>query len=306
MDDLGPDCILLLEKEPRRPALRWDDLAVAYRNVRASAARPACTIDPRPAALKQLGEIGRKISSETDEQSIERSLLDWERVGRGPQDVRVFGVDPEKHFASVMVSADYELKSFCNGATSVPGLVSLTDRIANQARREIATGRGQSTPLDSQNRFWFNSGRVSYRTDGRLFVLKDCQVKLLTEEEAITHEGQRRGLARGEPMAAAFAEDLTKEFQALARSQAVFRELENLYRAVALANLIVAEGSSVSDLFDGLFSRINVEEFLFDETLPRRVMVKRIEGKVEGGTYRLLLPSCGGVSIDIHAKSIIR
>ncbi len=305
-DELGADCILVLEKERRRPLLRLDDLAIAYRNIVEADARPACTIDPRAETLAKLAEIGQRIGSQQNESSIQQQLREFERVGKGPQDVQVFNVNPESHFASVMVLADYDLKSICNGATTVNGIASLTDRLAQQVQDEIVRTGTCSIPTGSQNRFWFNPGRVSYRTDGSLFLLNACEVTLLTEEEAITPDGARAGLARPNPLASEFAADLTQQFAELSRDKPIFRELENLYRAVAAMSLIVSEGELVHELVEDTLSTIDVPKVPFKKTLAGRVLVKKLQGSVSNGTYTLWLPSCGGVSIDIDPRTMTR
>lgn len=308
-DELGPDCILVLEREERRPRLRLDDLAVAYANIVDAEGRPACTIDPRPDVLKQLTEIGQRIGRQQDEHAIQRHLREWERAGKAPQDVRVFNV-PESgsHFARTMVDADYDLKSICNGAARVPGITSLTDLAARQVQTDIALTGTSSTSMDGQNRFWFNPGRVTYRTDGTLFLLGACEVTLLTEQEAITHEGERVGAGRENPLAKMFAEQLTNRFSDLSKHNPIYRELENLYRAVALMSLIVseAEQAGVEGTVDAVLRAVEIPRVPLPKSLPGKVSVKKLQGRVKAGAYVLWLPSCGGVSIDIDSRSMAR
>jgi hypothetical protein len=306
-DDLGPDCILVLAKEPRRPGLRFDDLAVAYRNVAAGEARPACTIDPRRETLRTLSDIAQRIGSARDEQSILRHLREWEHVGKRAQDVQVFNVDAQTHFAGVMVKADYELKSLCNGEIQIPGITSLTDRLAQRVQADIARAGTTNMPLGSQNRFWFNPGRVTYQTGEGLILLSACEVKLLTEEEAVTHEGERAGRNQANPLAQEFANDLTQQFSALAQAKPIFRELESLYRTVAILVLMHGEADEHQrTLLGEALGSIDVAQTDFHPTLPGRVSVKTLQGKVANGTYVLRLPSCGGVSIEIDRDSMVR
>ncbi len=302
-DETGKDCILICAQEQNRPTLRLDDLAVAYKNVTAGDARPACTIDPRSEVLAKMATIGRRFMSARDAASLERDLKEWRKWAGSNQDVRVFHIDPGTDFARTCVTADYDLKSICNGAVAVKGITSLSDLFLKQVKDEIAANSGAlETPLQIYNRFWFNSGETSYQTDGaRLFLLTSCQVVLLTEQEALTENGKRSGTAEANPLAKKFADQLTSKFADLAKAKPVYRELENLYRAVAVADLLQREGeqAGVLHVLDASLNGVEVAVQKPTTELPGKYEVKKAEGQIPGGTYTLSLPSCGGVSIDI-------
>lgn len=302
-DERGPDCILIFAKEGG-PNLNLDDLAIAYRNVADSRAPPACTIDPQVEVLRRLTKVSQDISLTEDPERKEQLLRQWEQIGKSPQKVRVFNIDPMTHFASTMVEADYDLKSICNGAVEAAGITSLTDRFAAQIKHEIAKGKNGAS-IGGQNRFWFNPGRIAYRTDGHLFLLSSCEIDLLTEHEAIAADGKRIASSRGDPLAEKFARELTKRFEPLCQARPIYRELENLYRAMAVMNLLVDESrkeKKLRSILEQALGAIKIQSVPYRVTLPGRVAVDTIHIQISNGTQEIWLPSCGGVSIAIHNR----
>ncbi len=299
--EAGKDCILICAQEPNRPALRLDDLAVAYKNVTAGGARPACTIDPRAEALKRLAEVGQSIVSAKDQSVIERQLEEWKKAAGAPQDVKVFGVEPATPFAKTMVDADYRMKTICNGVEPLKEVVSFTDLVIRRIKSEIEDKGKSESPMEFYNRFWFNAGEITYRSDGGLFLLSKCQVVLLTEQEAITQEGKRTGAAKANPFAKEFAEQFTAKFDEVSKVKPIYRELENLYRAVGATVLMDVEAGAlgVRQCLNGSLGQVEVTKERFTDTLPGKYGLKKVQGTVPGGMYVLWLPSCGGVSIDI-------
>jgi hypothetical protein len=301
-DRLGKDCILVCVQESGRPALRLHDLAVAYSNVLAGDARPACTIDPRADVLRRLHEVGQRIMSSAHAPSdVERQLQEYQKLAESPQDVKVFNVDPDTRFANTMVDADYHVKSICNGTETVRGITGITDIVLREARAELSR-TGTMRPIQLYNRFWFNPGDVAYRTDGRLFLLTSCEVVLLTEQEAVSQAGKRAGMSKVNPFAKEFAERFTDSFSDVCQSKPIYRELENLYRAVAVADLMLAEASrfgALGVLADSL-GKAEIGRERLTRTRPGKYAVKKLEERVRRGVVSLWLPSCGGVSMDIR------
>jgi len=300
-DQLGKDCILICAQEAKFPTLKLDDLAVAYRNVTAGDARPACTIDPRPETMKDLAIVGQKLMASRNTSLAEAQLEKWQELAEGLQDVKVFNVDPASSFANTMVDADYDLKSICNGTENLAGIKGFCDLVLQKMKAEISKKGTMDTPMNFYNRFWFTPGDVKYRTDGSLFLLSRCQVVLRTEQETLTQEGNRIGASKANPLAKEFAQQFTARFADVAKAKKVYRELENLYRAVALADLMVAETKKLSEsdvLVDSL-GLAEVSRGEARETVPGKSGLKKLQGTIPGGTYVVWLPSCGGVSMQM-------
>lgn len=303
------DCILLTDDKPGRPGLRLDDFSVAWRNVTESPqTRPACTINPRPETIASLASLAQTIQSAQGNTTVEPQLKEWERLTTSPQDVIVYGVDPDTHFAQVMVEADYFMKSICNGAATIDGITGLSKIVAQKARKEIEGTNRLSMTGPMYNRFWFNPDRVSlFRTnENGTVILVNCPVVLLTEEEAATPTGDLGGKSRPHPDAKKFADDFTKRYKNTAKTTPIYRELENLYRFVAVADILdqTATDEESRRTVVELVRDVPIERHHFEATIPGKYSLEQIEGSksVAQGTlrYTLWLPSCGGVSIDLH------
>ena len=80
----------------------------------------------------------------------------------------------------------------------------------------------------------FTLEKLAIKLDEKLFLLTTCQVTLLTEQEAVNQEGKRFAAGKGNPLAKEFADQFTAQFADAAKVKPVYRELENLYRAVAI------------------------------------------------------------------------
>lgn len=307
-DERGKDVVLLTYVEPGRPPVRLEDLAVAYRNVVDGQQRPACTIDPRQETIRKLMSLAQRLQQLTDATAVEGLLAEIQRAATAPQDVRVFGVGAESHFGKIMVEADYYLKSVCNGTEKLAGIVGITPLFMQAAEKELRSKGTLTMPLTVYNRFWFNPGEPAfYRTDEQgTVILGRCPVVLKTEEEAVTPQGSHVGTARPNPIAKQFSERFSDDYKRIARLRPVYRELENLYRLVALADLLVQEvgDSGYAEVVDGTLRQAPVRSYPVGATLPGRYSVEKLEGQVPMGNqtmmYQLWLPSCGGVSIDLH------
>lgn len=302
-DARGMDCILVARKEPGRPVLRLDDFAVAYSNIMKGTQRPGCSIDPRKECLRQLDKLSNEMSASPNIEEMDQFLNEWERLSSLPQDVRIFGVEPDTLFAKVMVDADYFLKSICNGSEELEGIRSHSDLLLEEAKANLAKNDKLTIPLDSYNRFWFNPGEILFAKNRGLLLLTRCEVTLKTEEEAVSLEGDLEGLGKPNPYARRFTARFTERYDEIAVQKPIYRKLENLYRFVALADLLRRERSDAKDVVDRLFERVKIQRFEYPLTLPGKYGLKKIERYGEEDDvspfYRLFLPSCGGVCMTV-------
>jgi hypothetical protein len=308
-DSRGKDCILLTFVEPDRPALHVEDLAVAYRNLTTSPRqRPGCTINPRPDTMQKLSRTAAAISAATSSSAVEGLLADWARIAGSPQDVVVYGVSPDTHFAKIMVDADYVMKSVTNGALTIKGISSLAQLSVDKARAEIAKTNKLAPTRMLSDRFWFNPGPPAlYRTDNNgTVILGKCPVVLLTEEEAITPSGHLAGKARPDPLAKRFADEFTADYQDIALQKPLYRELEGLFRCVALVDLMLnaAPNAATRKIIDKFMQEIRVPRYSYSATVKGKYGLEKLETRRETlhGVLeiRLWMPSCGGVSVDVH------
>jgi hypothetical protein len=307
-DARGKDCVLLVDIVPGRPLLRADDFAVAYRNVTQQRQRPACTIDPRADTLKELRALSSKIASANTAVAVQ--MAEFARLAQSLQDVRVFGVEAKTHVASVMVSADYFLKSVCNGTEKIEGLTSLFDLRIQEMRVEMQKANPGAAPM-SLNRFWFNPGKSRYQTNAHhSLLLGKCPVILLTEAEAVTPQGKQTGLGKTDPLARQFAQRFTDKYQDIAKAKPLYAELENLYRWVALADLLSQQAKKTGhgELVERFVRAVYLPDCPTPASVPGKQRTERMEtAGMKNGRQTIgvaWLVAVGGVSIDVHMDPV--
>jgi hypothetical protein len=318
VDEKTHDLIVFGEADPEAPPLHTEDFVVALRNTRLkpAAARgrrlsylaPGCSIDPNPQVIRQLNEVGQTIAGSDSAAQMEDAMAEWETACEQPQKVRVMGVPADTHFARVMVEADYYLKRLADGseALSLPGFTSLTDLEVARSRKEISDGRANHTSSCSFNRFWFHPGPNRYSADGDVAMIVECPVVLLTEEQHLTRTGVA-GTGRPDPLAGQFARSFSAHYREIAAARPMYRELEDLFRFVALGGVMKYRQVRVN--LDYFLDRFPVSQEEAPETLPGISNVKHVAWRSGGGagrqaerSYQLWVPSCGGVSMDIKVS----
>ena len=91
-----------------RPPLRLDDLLVALRSVQ-RAGSLGCSIDPREEGLARFNQY---VSDNNFPASLEETTARYPEMAKalGMQNVRIWGVPAESHFAKTLVEADYRMK----------------------------------------------------------------------------------------------------------------------------------------------------------------------------------------------------
>jgi len=316
IDAANKDIILVGSVIPGAPLLYLEDLAVALRNswyeyaeLRGKTnyyANPGCSIDPDPAVIQRLFALGKKNREDPSGITEEEYIVEWERIGKSPQAVRVLGIPFDTHFARVMVKADYDMKSLVNGSDNpdIPGFSSLMDMTMEEAKNAIQKGEAAFSGF-SLNRFWFFPGKNLYREEDNAVMIEKCPVILLTEEQYL-NKGKIAGYGGGSPLALKFTEAFSEKYSEIAARRPICVELENLFRFVAIAKVMKymsAQEKSGLDL--GYFlKQYSIPKTPVDRTLPGRTNVKKYESRIDlqdgYQTYRLWLPSCGGVGIEIE------
>ncbi len=308
-DPRDRDIILLGRSAPDRPPLHVEDFAVALRSAWGKyderrgntiyTSDPGCSIDPDPTVIRELeGLAGRISTSDTD-----GGLEAWNRICHKPQKVRVMGVPFHSRFARIMVEADYDMKSQVDGSDplEISGLVSLTDMTLAQVRRQVKAGKSRGFALSSMNRFWFNPGDNLFEEASGMVLIRRSPVTLLTHQTFVNAGGKIADAAARDPLAELFAANFTRLFDQVAKRRPIFRELEGLFRFVAVARIL--EGKLRTSPFAGtlayLLENLPIEPTRVDESKPGRANFKGFDTEVSGGRLSLRLPSCGGVAMPI-------
>lgn len=313
LDEERHDVILIGEVDTTLPPLHIEDWVVALRNVshlyatrsgRTTVyAHPACSIDPYPQTVQRLQRV--MLQSRGSDQA-EAALDEWHNICRFPQNVNIWGIPFDSHMARVMVTADYDMKRVVDGSlrTGVNGFDSLMDMAITAARRDLEAGRPLSIPLPLHNRFWFTAGETSFLEERGAVFLKTVQVQLKTKPQVVYRGEVKDGGSRN-PLAETFADSFSAHYEAIAREQPIYQELEAQYRWVALAKILKKRvgGEEIGVLFEFFLNQYPLPRVPVERTLAgvSRIEELRHRQPMPGG-YRevqLWLPSCGGVSIDV-------
>lgn len=318
-DEQNHDLVLLGRTDSSLPPLNLEDFVVALRNAWLKYAplngntyeysHPGCSIDPNPKVVQELQRIGQSFHKEPASGSVNKSIDDWNRVCEGSQSVRVLGIPFDTHFAQVMVKADYDMKRLVDGseALDIPGLSSITDMELEKARSEIAQSQPIAIPAPSLNRFWFYPGENIYEERDGIILIKQCPVKLLTEQMYSNRGDQIVGSGGTDSTTSAFAEGLTVLYGKVAQVRPVYAELEALFRFAALAKIIKSKYSNTGVDLSYFLDNYPVATTAVAKSLPGRHAVKEFEHRENTANgfrqINLWLPSCGGVDIGINADA---
>jgi len=215
-----------------RPVMLLDDLLVALRTARQAAEGGiSCSIDPTPDGIEQLRGHVSTLKTIGDPQGTAAGI----ELVLGPQRITIHGVPASSHFARVLVAADYRMKRIAMGFEPSPvrGLPSFLQMIP-------ATGRGMSNMLP---RWWLEPNYAPIVHDGERLAweLPKAGVKAMTEEDFLTATGNKVHTGKASPAAQKWADLMTQKYDALARAEPVFGELQNCMDLAIVAALIVKE-----------------------------------------------------------------
>ncbi len=318
LDDAGNDLILFGPAEPESSPLHTEDLVVALRNAWLKYAElkgdvryysyPGCSLDPDPILLRQLEEIGDKLFSDSSSHEPENELAKWRALCTQPQTVSVQGVPFNSHFARVMVDADYYAKRLVDGSASLllDGFENLVDMTLDSVRQDRLKNQPITISASCLNRFEFCPGENQYRYDDGIVLIDKCPVFLLTEEQYLTKDNEISGRGKPDPLAEKFACDFTRRYPEIARQKPIYRELEDLFRFVALAKIMKLKQVDNQIDLGYLLDQAPISPVKVDPTLPGISQVKELRHRWDfpdrSETLQLWLPSCGGVSMRIEVN----
>ena len=328
VDEENKDIILYGAAQERRTnTLYLEDLSVAFRNAWMKYAElngntytysyPGCSIDPDPATMRKLNEIGRAAGSDRKPGLVEEDLNQWRTVCEQWQQVRVLGVPFNSRFGAAMVKADYDMKVLVDGTDrlDIPGFNSLIGMKMCLVEDAVASRQPISVSLAGMNRFWFYPGPNRYEEDDGIVWIKDCPVVLLTEEMALGRKGGYGSAGSIDPLAEKFAKDFSNLYARVAEERPIYTDLENLFRFVALVKVInFKEGTQNSGLniaprltagldLRCLLDELPIQPISVAKQLRGRSAIKEFKHTEESAAqrtiYQLWLQSCGGVDIKI-------
>ena len=212
-----------------RPPLHLDDLVIALRSLERGGSL-GCSIDPVP---EQLASLNRFIAKNSSAASTKVVHSRFQRMAKvlGMQDVRIWGVPPESHYAQVLVEADYRMKLISLGLEK-PGVRGLRSHLS------MLTPGG-----NSMQRWWFTPLYDAFikSADENAFQFAGQRAQLLAQEEISDNTGRRQNAAFTRVTTKRFAKQFTEKFSELADKSPVFAQLQNLIDLAIVAALFKKE-----------------------------------------------------------------
>ena len=216
---------------PGQPALSLDDLVSLMRASGDGNGTFGCSISPK---RENLVATQRFLSIPTGPLKPTQTSrwVNEIRETLGLQDISIRGVDPQSHVARVLVEADYHMKLIGMGLEpAVPGVESYLDSI-----------EADEIPQSMQVlRWWFTirPDAVRRNPDGDAYVFRKQVIRLQSEDEKVTDEGERVHTGQSSPLNQLFASRFTRNYKRLASAYPIYARLEGIFRlamAVALIN----------------------------------------------------------------------
>lgn len=219
-----------VDSEKRRPLVQLDDLVVAFRNAYGEEGKFGCSINPTKPGLKEAQDVNDRWAKKGPMLPSQRPLfLEELRAGLGKQDIVVYGIDPQTRAARVLVEADYRMKLVGMGLEE--GTLGVTSYLSS-----LDPKRHDTSNL-AVLRWWFTLNYEALRaTEGRdAFELRGPGVKVLSENELLSEQGDRIHTGKSNEVTAGFADSFTKQFEPLAAKYPIYAELRNIFDLALVA-----------------------------------------------------------------------
>lgn len=217
-----------------QPVLQLDDLIVALRSAQAAAGSPgiACSIDPTPTGL---GRYHRLLA--TSQLTMSRETLVRLEKTLGPSVITVTGVDPDTHFAQVLVAADFLMKRLALKfeASPIADLASYLDLLQQSP---------EPPPAELLFRLWLapKYDDLFKAPDGLAWELSGPGVQALTEDSLLTREHRAVDAGKSHRAALQWAASFTENYEAVAKVYPVFAQLRNCIDLAVVAAIVTKHG----------------------------------------------------------------
>ena len=217
-------------KTTGRPVIQLEDLIVAFRAVYHQDEAISCSIDPTAegtAAMRRFVKHQKQFTPET---------MNGMAEALGPQQITITGVPESSHFARVLVAADYRMKRIAMQLEESP-LETLPSFL-----EMLADSRAKLTNM--MPRWWLacDYEPLARSEDGLAWELRGQGVQVKTEDSLVGDDGSFKAVeGRSNPVAARWAQQMTRQYDELSRETAVFGQLRNLMDISVIAALIRKE-----------------------------------------------------------------
>lgn len=223
--------------ESGRPTLQLDDLVTLLRTFSQNGPGGfVCSIDP---VQEQVQAVQSFVSQNQKALNPATAAEFTSQVQQklGLQNVIVKGVPADSRIASVIVEADYRMKEIGVGRREgVDGMKSYFDLMTRSEQR----GTGKMDAL----RWWMAVGydAIQVSSDANVFEFSGDAIQCLSEDQVVRADGSRSGKGRNSRANTKFAELFTKFLPELAKQDAVFADLENVFDLAIVTSLIQKQG----------------------------------------------------------------
>jgi len=265
-----------------RPAMLLEDLLVALRTARQAAnGGITCSINPTPEGLAQFTTYMSQFRTMGNPIVIAAGA----EKAMGPQNITLTNVPPTSHFARVLVAADYRMKRLGMGFEEAPvrGLPSFLTMVKST---------GTLLP-----RWWLepNYEPLLKSPDGLAWELRGASVKVLTEEDFVTANGNVSHSGKAHPMAQKWADNMTEKYDELAVALPIFGELRNCMELAIVGALVAKErltdkaGYSMPVLLDPV--QVKTDEFPAPKQVDSKVSMLK-----KGRAW--VISASGGVALN--------
>ena len=267
-----------------RPVLQLEDLLVAFRALGQGEGLIQCSIDPTEAGTQTMRRFAKT------QKQFRPDVLDKMAKALGPQQITISGVPETSHFARVLVAADYRMKRFAmhleaSPVAEMPSFLQL-----------MSTSRGKMTNM--MPRWWLacDYEPMARSEDGLSWELRGQGVTVKTEDDLVADNGSVQNTGRTNPVAARWAESMTRQYDQLSRAEAVFGQVRNLMDISVVAALIQKEGmlEQVGGTMPTLFGENR--DFVLQSWNPPKTVDSQCSFVKRGNDY--LITASGGVEID--------
>ena len=281
--------------ENNRPVVQLDDFVVTFRNAFDGGGRFGCSITPTKDGLAAAKSTIEKWAAKPLKPGQRDKWLDDIRSSLGKQDIEVYGIDPRTRAALVLVEADYRMKQVGLGLEpSVAGVTTYFEALdpAQPAKMDVL-------------RWWFTLNHKQIKTTPveDAFELRGPGVKILSENELLTKEGERVHTGQANDATKRFADTFTEHFERIAAKYPIYAELRNVLDLAVVSALLkqhdlpervgwqpgyfAAEGGYVSPLGE---APQQVDSIVAHKELPGKKIVAGISGGVRCDPAAIVAP----------------
>lgn len=289
-------------RDSKQPVLMLDDLVQCLRNAWYEGGRLGCSIDPRQENLAAAQEFlsTTRLSGQNFRDGLQESL--------GWQDIRVHGVDPSSHAASVLVEADYLMK--CIGLGVEPSITEVP------CYWDLIDVKNGPPPAMEIARWWFTMNYESILANpaGSIYQLNGNGVKVLSENELLEQNGERIHTGESHGPTQQFARSFTKHFGKLCEQYPAFGQLRGVFDMALASTIIRNEIESGRVRWDPLYfcakpDNNGLQYIAASMRSPKTVMSvinhRTFDTRQNGRHQRHMVVGVGG-GVDFDARSLLK